>query len=295
MAVPSLITLEEHFVATSIEGSADRYGGWHAPIVSKLRSLGDERLQDMEAGEVSLQIISHAPHVANAEDCRRGNDELAKACKANSKKFAGFAMLPMLEPEAAAEELERTVKEYGFLGALINNSEDGIMYDDEKYWKVFEKAQDLDVPIYIHPSFPGDALADHYKGNFSDRVAFMMSIASWGWHAETGLHILRLFAAGLFDRFPKLKLIIGHDGEMLPFMLDRTLPLSKVWGERKRDLRKVWQEQIWVTTSAVSVNLLSFPKSRSSPKYAWSQLILLPFASDVQSGTSRLSAQGQPY
>ena len=152
--------------------------------------------------------------IANADDCRRGNDELAQACKENDKRFAGLAMLSMLEPDAAAMELERAVKELGFLGALINNHEDGTFYDDQKYWVVFDKAVELDVPIYIHPSFPSQAMAEHYKGNYSDQVAFMMSIASWGWHAEVGHHILRLFAAGLFDKYPSLKLIIGHDGEM---------------------------------------------------------------------------------
>jgi hypothetical protein len=154
----------------------------------------------------------------------------------------------MLEPAEAPVELERCIKQLGFVGALVNNHTNGTFYDDEKCWPVFEKAVELDVPIYIHPSFPSQTMADHYKGNYSDQVAFMLSIASWGWHSECGLHILRLFAAGLFDKYPKLKIIIGHDGEMLPFMLDRTLPLSTFWGERQRDLRTVWEQSIWVTT-----------------------------------------------
>lgn len=259
MAVPKLIALEEHFVST-INGAADRYSGWHVPILSKLQSLGDERRQDMDAGSINLQVISHAPMIANAEDCRRGNDELAQACKDNAERFAGFAMLPMLEPEAAAAELHRAVRELGFVGALINNHEDGTFYDDEKYWTVFEKAIELDVPLYLHPSFPSQTMAQHYKGNYSDQVAFMLSIASWGWHSEVGHHVLRLFAAGLFDRYPKLKLILGHDGEMLPFLLDRTLPLSKVWGERKRDLRTCWRENIWVTTSVSFLQINSLLK-----------------------------------
>lgn len=239
MSVPKLITLEEHFLSSRINGATDRYSGWHVPILSKLHSLGEERRKDMDAGSINLQVISHAPMVANAEDCQRGNDELAQACKENPGRFAGFAMLPMLQPEAAATELQRAVKELGFVGALINNHEDGTFYDDEKYWQVFAKAVELDVPIYLHPSFPSQAMAEHYKGNYSDQVAFMLSIASWGWHSEVGHHFLRLFAAGLFDKYPKLRLIIGHDGEMLPFMLDRTLPLSKVWGQWKRDLKTV--------------------------------------------------------
>ncbi len=251
MSVPKLITLEEHFIA-KFPGAEDRYKGWHVPIVSKLQSLGEERLNDMDAGNISFQVISHAPTIATAKECRQGNDQLVEACKSQSTRFAGFAMLPMLEPAAAATELERAVKELGFVGALINNHEDGTFYDDEKYWTIFEKAVELDVPIYLHPSFPSQAMADQYKGNYSDQVASMLSIASWGWHAEVGHHFFRLFAAGLFDKLPKLKLIIGHDGEMVPFMLDRTFPLSKVWAaERKRDLRTVWRENVYVTTSAM--------------------------------------------
>ena len=249
--VPRLITLEEHFASSKVKGATDQYKNWHVPIISKLQSFGEERLQDMDKGSISMQVISHAPFCGTAADCQRGNDELAEACRGMPDRFAGFAMLPMLEPEAAATELERAVKDLGFVGALINNHTDGTFYDDKKYWMVFEKAVELDVPIYIHPSFPTPSMAEHYKGSYSERAASMLSIAAWGWHADTGLHILRLFAASLFDRLPKLRLIIGHDGEMLPFMLDRTLPLSKAWGDRERDLRTVWENNIYVTTSAM--------------------------------------------
>ena len=250
--VSKLITLEEHFVSSRIKGAIDRYESWHiGGIVPRLQSLGEQRLNDMDAGNINVQVISHAPTIATTEQCRAGNDQLAEACKQNPERFAGFAMLNMLETDAAASELDRAVKELGFVGALINNHTDGTFYDDEKFLVVFEKATLLDVPIYIHPSFPSQKMLSHYEGNYSDPVAFNLSIAAWGWHSETGLHILRLFAAGLFDKLPKLKLIIGHDGEMLPFMLDRTLPLSKAWGDRKRDLRTVWRENIWVTTSAM--------------------------------------------
>ena len=249
--VPKLITLEEHFISKGISGAIDQYNTWSYSVSSKLSSIGDERLKDMESGGVNLQVISHAPYCATIDECRIGNNELAKACEENTKRFSAFAMLPMLEPANASAELERCVKRLGFVGALINNHTDGTFYDDERYWPVFEKAVELDVPVYIHPSFPSQTMSDHYKGNYPDQVAFMLSIASWGWHSECGHHILRLFAAGLFDRYPKLKIIIGHDGEMLPFMLDRTLPLSKFWGERQRDLRTVWQQNIWVTTSAM--------------------------------------------
>jgi predicted TIM-barrel fold metal-dependent hydrolase len=248
--VPPLITLEEHFV--SVVGLGDNAAAKMFPeaVVARLQDLGEARLRDMDAGKTALQVISHAPLDASPADCRRANDQLAAACAAHPTRFAGFATLPMGEPDAAAQELKRMVRDHGFLGALIDNQlEDGQMYDASKFWPVFETAEALDVPIYIHPTYPGSDLADHYKGNFPDTTAFMLGTFSWGWHAETGLHILRLFAAGLFDKFPKLKIVIGHMGEFLPYMFERFVKSSHLWGERERDLRTVWEENLWITTS----------------------------------------------
>lgn len=142
------------------------------------------------------------------------------------------------------------VEEHSFVGALIDNQlDDGQMYDNSKFWPVFEQAEKLDVPIYIHPTYPGGDLQDHYKGNFPDTTAKMLGTFSWGWHSETGLHILRLFAAGLFDKYPKLKIVIGHMGEFLPYMFERFVKTAHVWGDWKRDLRTVWNENLWITTS----------------------------------------------
>jgi predicted TIM-barrel fold metal-dependent hydrolase len=157
----------------------------------------------------------------------------------------------MSEPAAASKELERCVKHHSFVGALVDNHIDGQFYDDERFWPVFEKAQELDVPIYIHPSFASEAMMEHYKGNFDDSVALALSAYGWAWHTETGLHILRLFASGLFDRFPKLKIVIGHMGEMLPFQLERILSISERWGKRDRGLGEVWRNNIWITTSGM--------------------------------------------
>jgi len=199
---------------------------------------------------VSLQVVSHGPLNASPEECRKANAQLAEACKRYPKRLAGFAMLPMHDPAAAADELSRAVGELGFVGALVNNHVDGQFYDDPKFWPVFERAVELDVPIYLHPTFPSDDMAQHYEGHYSSKTAFSLGTAGWSWHTETGLHILRLFASGLFDRLPTLKLVIGHMGEMLPFALDRILPLSRQWGARERDLQTVWDENMWVTTSA---------------------------------------------
>jgi predicted TIM-barrel fold metal-dependent hydrolase len=94
-------------------------------------------------------------------------------------------------------------------------------------------------------------MLEHYKGNYDDSVALALSAFGWGWHAETGHHVLRLFASGLFDKYPKLKIIIGHMGELLPFQIDRIAGRAKRWGNRERDLMEVWKNNIWITTSGM--------------------------------------------
>ncbi|KAK9494190.1 hypothetical protein V1508DRAFT_49195 [Lipomyces doorenjongii] len=250
-----LITLEEHYASPKVSEASpearDHYSNFPPHILSKLESLGEERIQDLDKGKVSLQVISHGPGNISPSVCSAANNDLASAVSRNPTRLAGFAMLPMSEPAAAAKELERCVKELGFVGALVDNHLNGQFYDDERFWLVFEKAQELNVPIYIHPSFASDSMMEHYKGNYSDSVAMALSAYGWGWHTETGLHILKLFASGLFDCFPKLKIVIGHMGEMLPFQLERIFLISERWGKRERILREVWRNNIWITTSGM--------------------------------------------
>lgn len=159
----------------------------------------------------------------------------------------------MSDAPDAALELQRCVKELGFVGTLIENNTHGQHYDDESFWPVFAKAEELDVPVYIHPAFPEGDLADHYKGNYGPKETFALGAFAWGWHADTGLHFLKLYAAGLFDRFPRLQLIVGHMGEMLPFQLARLLRQDSrgLLGEHTRRLQQVWDENLWITTSGM--------------------------------------------
>ncbi|KAJ9197916.1 hypothetical protein DTO166G4_2500 [Paecilomyces variotii] len=247
-----LITLEEHYVSSKVREAEteDHYAGFPRHIVTKLQSLDDERIQDLDNGNVSLQVISHGPGDRPPHLCVLANDDLASAISRHPTRLAGFAMLPMSEPVAAAKELERCVRELGFVGALIDNTASGVFYDDERFWTVFEKAQELDVPIYIHPTFAADGAMEHYRGNYDESIALALSAYGWGWHSETALHILKLYASGLFDRFPKIKIVIGHMGEMLPFQLERVITISQRWG-RERGLREVWRDNIWITTSGM--------------------------------------------
>ena len=207
----------------------------------------------MDAGNVSLQIISHAPGQLTPDQAHEANDQLAAAIQVHPERFAGFAALPVADARECARELERGVTRLGFKGALIDNhTADGIYYDGNDYDALWAKAEALGVPIYLHPTWPTQIMKDVlYSGNFSAGAAGSLGASSFGWHADVGLHVLKLFAAGVFDKFPKLKIIIGHFGEMLPPMLERVMELSPRWGERKRLFKEVWDSNIWITTSGI--------------------------------------------
>ena len=247
-----LITLEEHYVSRTVReaGLADDLAMFPQHIVSRLGALGDERIQEMDKGSVSLQVISHGPGDFSPAICLEANNDLASAISKNPTRMAGFAMLPMSEPAAASDELERCVTELRFVGALVDNHVNGQFYDDERFWTIFDKAQELHVPIYIHPSYAADSMMEHYRGNYDESVAIALSAYGWAWHSETALSILKLFASGLFARFPKVKIVIGHMGEMVPFQLERVIAISERWG-KKRGLREVWNNNIWITTSGM--------------------------------------------
>lgn len=257
MAPPPLIALEEHFLSTAIlDAYDDQYREQYKAIPGVKAKLGDletVRLSEMDKGGIRLQVVSHAciPGAPNPELCRKGNDQLAAAIRKNPDRLAGLAVLPMASPKESAIELERCVKELGFPGALIDNHADGKYFDGDEYDVMWQKAEELDVAIYLHPTWPTEDMMRSYTGNFTTGATMSMSASGWGWHTETGLHVLRLYAAGLFDKFPKLKIIIGHFGEMLPFMLHRVSKLSSRWGEQHRKFLQVWKENIWLTTSGV--------------------------------------------
>jgi hypothetical protein len=151
---------------------------------------------------------------------REANDFIADAVKKYPKRFAAFAALPVAAPEQAADELDRRVQQ-GFKGTLINGHSRGRYLDDKFFWPVLERAEALNVPIYLHPTVPAKPVADVLYGGFSPAVSGMFQAAGWGWHIETGVHLIRMVLGGVFDRYPKLQVVVGHLGEGVPFMLER--------------------------------------------------------------------------
>ncbi|KAL9087073.1 MAG: hypothetical protein Q9159_003837 [Coniocarpon cinnabarinum] len=264
--LPPLVTLEDHYLSHAASANAmERYNimSRHNPkLVDNLKDVGATRLAAMDSGEASLQIVSSTPGLATTspEDCRKTNDQLYESIQTEEKRagggdgkrrFAGFAVLPMLDPAASITELRRCIKDLGFVGALVDNHAEGTFYDGEAYDALWEEVVALDIPFYLHPNWPEEAMiATRYKSDrFNDAAKLTMGGPGWGWHSDTAIHILRLFAAGLFDRCPKLKIIIGHMGEMMPYQLARIQRISRSWGERQRSFEQVWNENVWITTS----------------------------------------------
>ncbi|KAL1860369.1 hypothetical protein Daus18300_009282 [Diaporthe australafricana] len=248
-----IITLEEHFMSTAAENSLGKNDEAmkHIPgLWDKFTEIGPLRLKNMDAGQVTMQVISHGPGDLTPEQCREANGQLARAVRAYPKRFAGFAVLPMDHPREAATELRRTCSEAKFLGALVDShTEAGTYYEGPEYDVLWEAACELDVPIYIHPTWPSENLFNTYRSEaIPEQVSASIAAFGFGWHSDVAVHVLRLHAGGVFDRFPKLKIVIGHFGEMIPFTLQRIERISSHWG-KTRSFRQVWDENIWLTTS----------------------------------------------
>ncbi len=198
----------------------------YQPVRARLSDVGPERVRQMDAAGIDVQVLSHVqPGVQVLADdqaelavavCREVNDWLAEVVAAQPSRFAGFAMLPTQSPAHAADELERAVHQLGFKGALINGHTNGRYLDDPSFDVLLGRAESLGVPIYIHPTDPPPAVSDTYYAPFDSAL-----VPTWGWPVETGTHLLRLICAGVFDRHPDLKIIVGHMGELLPFCFTR--------------------------------------------------------------------------
>ena len=255
------IALEEHFWTAELaaQPGTGLLAVWGPHVGDQLRDLGSTRLADMDANGIDLQVISHvapaAQGYAGAEGlarAREANDQLADAVRSHPGRFAGFATLPTADPQAAADELERATGELGFVGALVNSTlgSNGVFLDDARFEPLLDRFERLDVALYLHPAPPSAALRDALYGGLPPGVAARLATGAWGWHAELGLHVLRMVATGVFDRHPALRLIIGHCGEMLPFMLARIDAMLRV-DSLALEPSEYFARNIWVTTSGL--------------------------------------------
>jgi 2,3-dihydroxybenzoate decarboxylase len=218
------IALEEHFMAPGFETYSKIFtkhmdAAAQSYLASRLGDFDDLRIAEMDKAGIDYVVLSQTgPSVQGEADLNtaihraiENNDFLAKQIQRHPKRFGGFASLAMQSPKAAADELTRAVETLGFKGALVNGHTHGTYYDDPAYDAFWERMQDLDVPLYLHPTDPF-IVPRAYEGH-PELVG-----AVWGWGVETATHALRLLFGGVFDRFPKVKIILGHMGEGLPMM-----------------------------------------------------------------------------
>ncbi len=190
-------------------------------LVERIQDLGERRLADMDSSGIDQQIVSITSPGVQLFDAATAtalattfNDELAQAVRRHPTRFAGLAAIAPQDPLRAAQELERAVKQLGLKGAIVNSHTRGEYLDDAKFWDIFAACEALGVPLYLHPTTPSKAMIEPYLARGLDGAVF-------GFAAETGLHALRLIVAGVFDRFPRLQIVLGHLGEALPYWLYR--------------------------------------------------------------------------
>jgi len=266
-----VVALEEHFVVPAlvkrISPDAIRARGFRprrlppgGPNPLDLAAeIGPERIAHMDAAGITVQVLSNTgpgPDLVPGGDgvamAREMNDHLAAAIQRHPSRFKGFAVLPMQSPEACATELERSVRALGFVGVNINGTTNGRFLDDPVYDDLLSAAEALDVPIYVHPHLAPEPVRAAYYSGLEAGAARVLEAAGWGWHQETALHILRLVLTGTLDRHRRLKLVIGHMGEMLPMMLARADDVFALdIGHLQRSISETIVGHVWVTTSGI--------------------------------------------
>ena len=228
-------------------------------LAARIQDLGAQRIADMDASGIAKQLVfltAPGVQVFDRETAvslsREFNDQLFSSIQKHPGRYAALAAIAPQDPANAAHELERATA-LGMKGAVVNSHTQGEYLDDPKYWEIFEAAQALDVPVYIHPNTPPPAMIEPFLPRGLDG-------AIYGFAVETGLHLLRIIVAGVFDRFPKLKIVVGHLGEGLPFWLFRLdfMHRSMVSSNRyegakplKRRPSEYLKENVWVTTSGM--------------------------------------------
>jgi uncharacterized protein len=272
-----IVTLEEHFSLLNVGGrsappppivaDAENMPAVIRNVGDKITDLGDGRIAEMDRYGITVQVVSKAGiHMGPSADMFEGdeavafakafNDHAARKIAARPDRLAAFAHLPASIPEAAADELERTVSDYGFKGALISGMVRGRFLDDAKFAPLLARAEKLDVPLYIHPGPPPvEVRKAYYEGSFPQKIGMGLATFAWGWHYETALHVMRLAVSGTLDKYPRLNLIIGHTGEALPFVLARCEhEFSSDLAYLSRPLSKIITDQVYVTSAGFFTN-----------------------------------------
>ncbi len=244
---PKVVVLEEHFSHPELLGGMPL-----KPLGERLMDLGQGRIAAMDEAGIDLQVLSHFPSGPQnlpaeraIEMARRTNDLIAETVARRPDRFAGFAALPLTAPDAACAELERAMRDLGLKGAMLHGMAAGVPLDDRRFWPVFQTAEALDAPIYIHPDAPPPAVAEAYYQGYPALLG-----PGWSYTVESATQALRLMICGVLDTCPGLKLILGHLGESLPFSIVRCDSILTPRANLKRRLIDYFHDHFWITTAA---------------------------------------------
>jgi 2,3-dihydroxybenzoate decarboxylase len=256
-----VIALEEHYWDRELAGHFKERGPeMRVPALQeRLFDLDALRIKEMDEAGIDFQVLSHGAPATQRLDpatavelAKRVNDRLKQSIDRHPARFAGFAVLPTADPKAAADELERAVMKLGFKGAMVHGltAVDGanLFLDDKRFWPIFERAQALEVPVYMHPAVPHKAVIEAYYKDYLEQFPGLMT-AAWGFTVETATQGIRLVLSGVFEKYPKLKIILGHLGESLPFSLWRIDMALARQGNRSTPFRDTFRDHFWITTS----------------------------------------------
>lgn len=273
--ISKVIAVEEHFMSEGVNKAYKEIfeknttdpaqiakASFIDAFVSKgfITEVGEKRLAKMDETGVDVQIISYgnnSPMYLDAEYaiplCRQANDDLAEYCKTAPDRFYGFAALPIADVDAAVKELECCVKELNFKGVVFNGGIDGKFLDDEKFFRIFEKAAELKVPVQLHPGEVDSKVSSHYyQGSWPMSVANIFAGHGIGWHYDSGMQYVRMILSGVFDKLPDLTMICGHWGEILPYYFNRmdTTLTPEVTG-LKHNISYYFENNMYITPSGM--------------------------------------------
>ncbi|WP_406630936.1 amidohydrolase family protein [Amycolatopsis sp. WGS_07] len=268
-----IVTLEEHWTDPAVNAASmprllEHVPGYAAAFdpdtgmpyprhPELLADLGAARIADMDRNGITTQVLSlvntFLPADVAPELTAAANGAMAEAVAAFPGRFAAFAALPTAVPEAAADELRRCVGELGFVGTMIMGRTDDEFLDRPRFDPILRAANELSVPIYLHPAPPPVAVSEaSYAGGLSPAVSAALRLPAWGWHQETAVHFLHLVLTGVFDRYPDLQFVLGHWGEFIPFYLDRLDDaLPKRMTGLDRTFREYFRDNVFITPSGM--------------------------------------------
>ena len=267
-----IITIEEHIALKTLGSALTQYQSEDAlrtmsasspklPYYPDAELYGNikKRIANMDKYGIERQILS-APVCTQllpadkSDVVGEANDELFEIVKKYPDRFGALAVLPWKNVSASVKELERSITKLGFNGVVLAGRASGeeAFLDDKSFWPILEAAENLNAPIYIHPAAPMASVQKCYYDGLGDRLSARLSLYGWGWHNEAGIQVLRLILSGVFEKFPKLQVIAGHWGEMVPFFLsrlDQALPQSVT--KLERTITETFRQNVYVTPSGI--------------------------------------------